>query len=259
MDLGLADRVVAVTGGSKGIGLACARAFIAEGAKVAIVSRSKVNLTVAARELGKDHVLALAADLVQPAAARAVVAEVEGKLGPIDVLVNSAGAAKRYPPEELDASAWHAAMDAKFMSYIHPTDVVVKRMAERGRGAIVNVIGMGGKVASPVHLPGGAANAALALATVGLASAYAAKGVRVNGINPGLTMTSRVEEGLAAESRMTGLAVDALLERARARIPMGRLGTPEEVAQVALFLASDRASYVTGAIVPMDGGAGAVC
>jgi NAD(P)-dependent dehydrogenase (short-subunit alcohol dehydrogenase family) len=150
-------------------------------------------------------------------------------------------------------------MDAKFMSYIHPTDVVVKRMAERGRGAIVNVIGMGGKVASPVHLPGGAANAALALATVGLASAYAAKGVRVNGINPGLTMTSRVEEGLAAESRMTGLPVDALLERTRARIPMGRLGTPEEVAQVALFLASDQASYVTGAIVPMDGGAGAVC
>jgi NAD(P)-dependent dehydrogenase (short-subunit alcohol dehydrogenase family) len=72
-------------------------------------------------------------------------------------------------------------------------------------------------------------------------------------------MTTRVEEGLAAESRMTGLSVDALLERARTRIPMGRLGTPEEVAQVALFLASDRASYVTGAIVPMDGGAGAVC
>jgi len=72
-------------------------------------------------------------------------------------------------------------------------------------------------------------------------------------------MTSRVAEGLAAESRMTGLTADALLERARTRIPMGRLGTPEEVAQVALFLASERASYVTGAIVPMDGGAGAVC
>ncbi|MCK7495388.1 MAG: SDR family oxidoreductase [Comamonadaceae bacterium] len=261
MDLGLEDRVVAVTGGSRGIGLACAAAFAAAGARVAIVSRSREHLDAALLSIrgGRHRPVAFAADLVDSDAAREVVDAIEAALGPIDVLVNSAGAAKRYPPEELDASAWHAAMDAKFMSYVHPTDVVVKRMAERGRGAIVNVIGMGGKVASPVHLPGGAANAALALATVGLASAYAAKGVRVNGINPGLTMTSRVEEGLAAESRMTGLAVDALLERTRARIPMGRLGTPEEVAQVALFLASDRASYVTGAIVPMDGGAGAVC
>ena len=82
-------------------------------------------------------------------------------------------------------SAWRAAMDAKFFSYIHPTDIVVKRMAARGRGAIVNIIGMGGKVASAVHLPGGAANAALMLATVGLAAAYAGNGVRVNGDQPG--------------------------------------------------------------------------
>ena len=144
-------------------------------------------------------------------------------------------------------------MDAKFFSYIHPTDVVVKRMAARGRGAIVNIIGMGGKVASPVHLPGGAANAALMLATVGLAAAYASTGVRVNGINPGQTLTDRVQEGLAAEARMTGKAIEELRWHSEARIPMGRMGMPEEVAQVALFLASNRASYVTGAIVPMDG------
>ena len=130
------------------------------------------------------------------------------------MLVNSAGAARRYAPAELDASAWHAAMDAKFFSYIHPTDVVVKRMAARGRGAIVNIIGMGGKVASAVHLPGGAANAALMLATVGLAAAYAGNGVRVNAINPGGTLTDRVQEGLEAEARMTGKSIDAL---ARAR------------------------------------------
>jgi NAD(P)-dependent dehydrogenase (short-subunit alcohol dehydrogenase family) len=176
----------------------------------------------------------------------------------VDVLVNSAGAAKRTPPDELDARAWRAAMDAKFFTYIHPTDVVVKRMAARGRGAIVNVIGSGGRVASPVHLPGGAANAALMLATVGLAAAYGPKGVRVNGINPGQTLTGRVQEALALESRMTGLGVDELRRRAEARIPLGRLGTPEEVAQVALFLASDRASYVTGALVPLDGGAAPV-
>ena len=255
MDLGLADRVVLVTGASKGIGLACAAAFLAEGAKVALVSRSDANLAMARRQLpASTHApLTLAADMIDANAARAAVDEVEARLGPVDVLVNSAGAARRYAPAELEASSWHAAMDAKFFSYIHPTDLLVKRMAQRGRGAIVNIIGIGGKVGSPVHLPGGAANAALMLATAGLAAAYAGKGVRVNGINPGATLTSRVSEGLEAESRMTGMAVDALRAQTEARIPAGRMGTPEEVAQVALFLASDRASYVNGAIVPMDG------
>jgi NAD(P)-dependent dehydrogenase (short-subunit alcohol dehydrogenase family) len=174
------------------------------------------------------------------------------------VLVNSAGAARRYPPDELSAQGWHDAMDAKFFSYIHPTDLVVKAMAARGRGAIVNIVGQGGKVASPVHLPGGAANAALMLATVGLATAYAPKGVRVNAINPGSTLTGRVQEGLAAEARMTGLAEAELLKRMQQRIPLGRLGTPEEIAKVAVFLASDAASYVSGAIIPMDGAQAAV-
>jgi NAD(P)-dependent dehydrogenase (short-subunit alcohol dehydrogenase family) len=149
-------------------------------------------------------------------------------------------------------------MDAKFFSYVHPLDVVVKRMAARGRGSIVNIIGQGGKIANPVHLPGGAANAALMLATAGLAAAYGPKGVRVNAINPGGTLTGRVQQGLDAEAKMTGLAVAEILRRQQARIPLQRLGTPEEIAQVALFLASSRASYVTGAIVPMDGGAAAV-
>jgi NAD(P)-dependent dehydrogenase (short-subunit alcohol dehydrogenase family) len=256
MDLTLTDRVVAVTGASKGIGFACAAAFAAEGARVALISRSRTNLDVAVARIppARHAPVAFVADLCNADAAREAIDAIERTVGPIDVLVNSAGAAKRYVPEDLDASAWHAAMDAKFFSYIHPTDIVVKRMAQRGRGSIVNVIGMGGKIASPVHLPGGAANAALMLSTVGLAAAYGAKGVRVNGINPGTTLTDRVHEGLAVESRMTGIDVDDLRKRGEARVPLGRFGTPEEIAQVALFLASDRASYVTGAIVPMDGG-----
>jgi NAD(P)-dependent dehydrogenase (short-subunit alcohol dehydrogenase family) len=96
------------------------------------------------------------------------------------------------------------------------------------------------------------------LATAGLAAAYGPKGVRVNAINPGGTLTTRMQEGLAAEARMTGRSVDDLLAAQQARIPLRRLATPEEIAEVALFLASERASYVTGAIVPMDGGASAV-
>jgi NAD(P)-dependent dehydrogenase (short-subunit alcohol dehydrogenase family) len=260
MDLNLAGRVVIVTGASKGIGYACAEAFAAEGAKVALVSRSQANLDAALARFpaSREAPLAVAADMTRPEAAEAMAAEVEKALGGIDVLVNSAGAARRYAPDDLNAQAWHDAMDAKFFSYMHPTDAVLKRMMARGRGTIVNIIGAGGKIATPVHLPGGAANAALMLATVGLAGAYGPKGIRVNGINPGGTMTGRVQEGLKAEARMTGLAAEELLARSQSRIPLKRYGTPEEVARVALFLASDQASYVTGAIVPMDGGAGSM-
>jgi NAD(P)-dependent dehydrogenase (short-subunit alcohol dehydrogenase family) len=183
-----------------------------------------------------------------------VIEAIEASVGPIEVLVNSAGAARRYAPDELDAKAWRDAMDAKYFSTIYPTDAVLKKMAARGRGTVVNIIGMGGKVASPWHLPGGAANAALMLASVGLAAAFAPKGIRINGINPGATLTGRLQEGLEVESRVTGLAVDELRRRSEGRIPARRMATPQEVAQVALFLASERASYVIGAIVPMDGG-----
>lgn len=260
MELGLRDRAVVVTGASKGIGLACVHAFAAEGARVAMVSRSRANLdaALAAMPPSAHRPIAIVADLVHAGEARRAIDAAERALGPIDVLVNSAGAAKRHPPDELTPQAWHDAMDAKFFSYIHPVDIVVKSMAARGRGAIVNIVGSGGKVANPVHLPGGAANAALMLATAGLAVAYGPKGVRVNAINPGATLTGRVQEGLDAEARMTGLSADELLARMQQRIPLGRLGTPEEVARVAVFLASDAASYVSGAIVPMDGASNAV-
>jgi NAD(P)-dependent dehydrogenase (short-subunit alcohol dehydrogenase family) len=256
MKIDLANRNVVVTGGSKGIGLACAIAFAAEGANVAIVSRSRDNLDHALVSLAGAK--AIAADLGDPREARRAIDEAEKALGSIDVLVNSAGAAKRYTPDELSADAWHAAMTAKFFSYIHPTTEVLPRMAARGRGVVINIIGMGGKVANPVHLPGGAANAALMLATSGLAAAFGARGVRVVGINPGATLTGRVQQGLDAESRLTGASPQDILARSQKRIPLGRYGSPEEVAAVAVFLASDAASYVTGAIIPMDGGAQAV-
>ena len=135
---------------------------------------------------------------------------------------------------------------------------VVQAMARRGRGSVVNIIGQGGRVASPMHISGGAANAALMLATVGYARAHAGQGVRVNAINPGLTFTSRVEEGLEVSARASGKTREQVLADELARIPMGRMAQPEEVARVALFLASDAASYVSGAIVPMDGCTGSV-
>lgn len=251
MNLDLKGKVVVVTGGSKGIGLACAKAFLAEGAKVAIASRAQANIDRALT--GFSGVKGYTADLIEADQAQRMVDAAERDLGPIDILINSAGAAKRTAPDDLTPAAWRAAMDAKYFSYVNVFDPVVKRMGKRGRGVIVNIIGNGGKVASPTHLPGGAANAALMLATAGLASAYAGKGVRVVGINPGLTNTDRVAEGLKSDAKLNGITEDEALKRAVQRIPMGRMAEPEEIANLALFLASSRASYVTGVIVTMDG------
>lgn len=251
MDLGLSGKVALITGGSKGIGFACAELLLAEGCRIAITSRQQTNLDTARQRL-KDC-FTRAADLIAADKAAHMIDAVEQELGPIDILVNSAGAARRTPPDDLTPDAWRAAMDAKFFTYVHAIDPLIKRMAARGRGVVVNVIGNGGKVASPTHIAGGAANAALMLATAGLANAYASRGVRVVGVNPGLTNTDRVAEGLRAEARVSGTTAEESLQRALARIPLGRMAEPEEVARVVAFLASSEASYVSGVTITMDG------
>lgn len=255
MELGLEGKVALVTGASKGIGLACVAALAREGATVVGVSRSEANLAQAREQLRAQGLAlhTLAADLVDAAAAARLVEETWQRFGAIDVLVNSAGAARRYAPDELGPEAFRQAMDAKYFSYVHVMEPVARRMAARGQGAIVNVIGQGGRQAGVFHVAGGAANSALMLATVGLARAYADKGVRVNAVNPGLTRTSRVDEGLEAAARASGRSKEELLREDMARIPMGRLAEPEEIADAVAWLASARASYVSGAIVPMDG------
>ncbi|MET0330431.1 MAG: SDR family oxidoreductase [Dyella sp.] len=260
MELELSKRVVLISGASKGIGLACAQAFAREGATVIGVARDLGRLREAQEWLQAQglSMSVQAADLSDSVAAQMVVECVENDHGPIDVLVNSAGGARRSPPAELDAAALEAAMQAKYFPYMYLIAPLIERMATRGGGSIVNVVGQGGRQAYPMHIGGGAANAALMLASVGYASAYAARGVRVNVINPGLTRTSRVDEGLEAASRASGRDKETVLAEQVAEIPLGRMAEPEEVADLALFLASPRASYITGAVIPMDGGKAAV-
>ena len=254
MDLRLQGLCVLVTGGSKGIGFACAQAFAAEGARVAIASRSAAHLADAQARLQAAgiSVVTVAANLSRADEADAMVAAVERELGPIDVLVNCAGAALRTPADELTAAHWHAAMDAKYFPTIHAMGAVLPGMAGRGRGSVVNVVGMGGKVAAPTHLPGGAANAALMLASAGLANAHARRGVRVNAVNPGMVLTERLQQGLEAEARLVGTTVEAVRAQHVARLPRGRIAEPAEIADVVVFVASDRARHLNGAVISLD-------
>mgnify|MGYP000004567429 CR=1 FL=1 len=252
----LNNQVVLVTGGSNGIGADCVRQFAQQGARVVIgYNQGRDRAEALCRELpGEGHTV-MHVPLENPDAHTAIANTLQQTHGRLDVLVNSAGAAKRTPPAELTPQAWQDAMQAKYFSYIHMIDPTIKRMAQRGAGNIVNVVGNGGKVASPIHLPGGAANAALMLASAGLAAAYGPQGIRVNAVNPGATRTERLKEGLAADARMQGITSDEAMQRSVARIPLGRMAEPEEIARVVLFLASDAASYVTGICMTMDGAA----
>ena len=259
MDLQLKGKHVLITGGSKGIGLACAHVCLQEGARVSLVSRNEAKLIEAAQALAVAWPLAtgqiatFAADLKDPAAALAALDAAEAAAGAVDILGNCAGAALMTAPDDLQAQSWHDAMDAKYFTYIHMMSPCVKRMGQRGQGVIVNVIGAGGKVAGTSHMAGGAANAALMLVTADMAAAYGPKGVRVNAVNPGLTLTERLKVSMAAGAKLANISEDEALKRANERLPLGRVARPDEIANAVAFLASDKASYVTGAILSMDG------
>ena len=252
MDMQLAGKRVLVTGGSKGIGLACAEAFAREGCDVVLTARDTAALATAAdkvRALSQVRVETLAADLSRVEERE----RLHAAFPDIDVLVNNAGAIPSGRLQDISIQRWQEAWSLKVFGYIHLCQLYLPAMEARKAGAVVNIIGQGGKQAGVMHISGGAANAALMLNTVGYARAFADRGIRVNGINPGLTRTSRVDEGLRATSRVSGRPVAELLAEETARIPMKRMAEPHEIAEVAHFLASDRASYVSGVVIPMDG------
>ena len=261
MELNLSNKHVLITGGSRGIGLACAKVFLEEGCKVSLVSRDPANLEKAKVLLSKqvpgsqERLALFSAELQDAASAEQALNEAEKKFGALDVLVNSAGAAKRTPAENLSPTFFREAMEAKFFTYINMIDPVIKRMGARGTGVIVNVVGSGGKVPSTVHIAGGSANAALMLTTAGLAAAYGSQGVRINAVNPAGTLTDRLIEGLKVNAEHENISQEDVLKRMTAQVPMGRLASPEEVADTVVYLASNRASYVTGTVITMDGAA----
>jgi NAD(P)-dependent dehydrogenase (short-subunit alcohol dehydrogenase family) len=256
MELGLHDRRVLVTGGSQGIGLAVARGFLAEGARVTIVARDQARLARAVTDLAAARagaVAAHAADLAQPGAAQALA----DAFPDTDILVNNAGAIPTGDIFEVDEARWRAAWDLKVFGYVNLMRAMYAHM--KGRGAnkppkvIVNVLGLGGERPQWRYVCGNAANVALAGVTKSLGGRSIDDGIRVVAVNPGGVETERmvtIQQARAARE----LGDAGRWREYFADKPLRRAATPEEVANVVLFLASDRASWVCGAVVPVDGG-----
>ena len=254
MDLGLADKVCVVTGASKGIGLATARKLCAEGARVLFVARSASAL---ADEAGACRGDWLAIDVTDPEAPDRIVATCAEQMGGIDVLVNNAGTSWARPLEELSDDDWQAQWELNVLAPMRLMKAAAPRMARRGGGRIVNVASSAGKRPSLTNAAYSVTKAAqLSLSRV-YADAYAAQRVLVNAVAPGATASElwMADGGLADQTAAAGLKTrEEALAAQEAKVPLGRFATPEEIADVVVFLCSDRASTVTGAAWSADGG-----
>lgn len=257
MDLRLRGKRALVTGSSYGIGRAIAEGLAREGVNVAINARNPDALEAAAAEIRGatgSTIIPIAADVAEPDQVIRLVQEATGAPGGLDILVNSVPAPVFGPFLRHDDDAWHTAMEIKFMSYIRTSREAVPHLQRAGGGVIINNIGAGGKTYYTNHLAGGASNAALMLVTTGLATELGALRIRVVGINAGFVRTPRLESLINNRARTEQRAPDAVMQDMVAGIPTGNMATPEDVANLAVFLASDRARQINGTIVTIDGG-----
>ncbi|RJK93873.1 SDR family oxidoreductase [Vallicoccus soli] len=250
MDLGLTGRVVIVTGGSRGLGHATARVLVAEGARVVLCGRDEERAAAAAAELGgPEQALGVAADLAEPGVAERLVAAAHGRYGRLDGALVSVGGPPPGPTSALDDDVWRRAFETQFLGPLRVVRAVARQAGDEG-GSIALVL------SSSVRVPIeglGASNGlrpGLAMVAKELAEELGPRGVRVNGLLPGRVDTERVRELDAATGRPAG----ARRER-EAAVPLRRYGTPEEFGRVAAFALSPAASYLTGVMLPVDGGA----
>ena len=249
MDLKLTGRRVLITGGSKGIGLAAARAFLTEGAHVVLIARDASRLAEAAQQLGSNRVETHAADVSQGDARAALATHFPD----IDILVNNAGAIPGGGLETIDMATWERAWSLKVMGYIHLTQLYLAAMRARGSGVIVNVIGGAGRTPRYDYICGGTGNAALMAFTGAVGGQSADWGVRVFGINPAATRTDRIVAISKARAREAH-GDESRWQDMLTGLPFARPAEPEEIAAAIVFLSSPACGYVSGATLDIDGG-----
>ncbi len=257
MDLGLQGKVALVTAGSKGLGKGIALELAREGARVAISSRSEEELRRAAAEIGAatgHEPLVVAADLTQGEdIARLIATTLEG-YGQIDILVNNTGGPPPGYFDEFDDDQWQRAVDLLLLSSVRLIRGVLPGMRERRWGRIINSTSVAVKQPIGNLLLSNAVRTAVIGLAKSLSNEVAAEGITVNNLLPGSIYTDRVIQNTEATARRTGQPVEAVRRAAEAQIPMGRYGRVEEYAAAAVFLASERASYITGTNLLVDGG-----
>ena len=255
MNLGLKGKVALVTGASEGIGKAIARKLADEGVRVAICARTEATLKATAAEIAEAtgmDVAPIPADLRSLAGCQGVVQRAAERLGGVDILVNNAGASAFGAFVDLPNDAFVDAINGKLLGYIRCAKAVIPHMRRRGGGTIVNITGTT-QQAVPLHTPGSACNAAIRMFSKELSMELGPLNIRVNSVAPGRIQTARADRLLEATASAQRTSPDVLLGQLVKTIPSGRVGTGADIADAVCFLVSDRASYINGAALVIDG------
>ncbi|MGH8546253.1 MAG: SDR family oxidoreductase [Gammaproteobacteria bacterium] len=256
MNLGLEGKKAIVTAASKGLGRAVALKLAEEGVELAICARGLESLQRVEQEIQRmgGRAFAVAADLSDEEAIKGFVASAAERLGAIDILINNAGGPKPGKFADLSSADWQNAFNLTFMSVVRLCHEVLPYMRKRHRGRIVNLSSL--SVRQP--LEGLISSNSIRLAGMGLAKTLAdelaSQNITVNNVCPGFTLTDRLKEYMASIAKRENKSIDEVTSSFAAKSPMRRLAEPEEVADLVVFLASDRASYLTGLSIVVDGG-----
>jgi 3-oxoacyl-[acyl-carrier protein] reductase/bacilysin biosynthesis oxidoreductase BacG len=259
MDLNLSGKTAIVTGGSAGIGLACAKTLFTEGVRIVIAAHEGVDSAAEViRQLDggkrKDQVIPVKVDLSQADQAEAIVKTALERTGQVDILVNCAGAARAGAFLELTDQDFIDAWTLKLLGYIRMTKAVIPQMTQQKDGRIINIVGAAAKTPSTTFLTGSTANAALVNFTRGISKELAPLHIRINAISPAPTETERAKRLAEQTAKARGVSVEEVMAQSTKSIPIGRMIKPEEIAALAAFLVSDLAASITGAEILIDGG-----
>jgi 3-oxoacyl-[acyl-carrier protein] reductase len=259
MELGLNDKVVIVTGGTRGIGADIARGFAEEGARVAICARTQADLEARSTEIARATgatVIGVPVDLSRRGEPERLIEQVVSRFGRLDVLVNSAGVAPGGNIEELTDDDWERGIQLKLLGLVRCTRAAIPVMRRQGGGRVVNVVGNDGVKCAYWEIVPAICCAAELIFTATLAEEYGPEGIYVNAVNPGPVETGLMRGLFEQVARRRGLSVEEVVDAHVESIPLklGRIAEPREVTDVVLFLASDRASFVNGVSVNVDGG-----
>jgi 3-oxoacyl-[acyl-carrier protein] reductase len=255
MDLGLKGKTALVTGASQGIGSAIARKLAEEGVRVAICARTESTLKDTAAAIARAtglEIVSIPADLRSLDGCRAVVEQAADSLGGLDILVNNAGASAFGPFVDLPDEAFVDAINGKLLGYIRCAKAAVPHMRRRGGGVIVNITGTT-QQAIPLHTPGSACNAAIRMFSKELSMELGPLNIRVNSVAPGRIQTARADRLLEATAASQGTTPEVVLSQLVKTIPSGRVGTTDDIADAVCFLVSERATYINGAALVVDG------